>query len=82
MNLKILLIKANIITIQKKFSHLFSLSVNLLSINLAYNIFLSILASIGSKSDIIELNKINIEGIFNKDFKSVLFNNANITIHN
>jgi hypothetical protein len=56
--------------------------VNLLACNLAYNKLLSNLGSIDSKSDNIELNKINIEGILKKELKSVLFNKASIIINN
>jgi len=73
-----LFILANIIINPKKFSQLLSGSSNLLAVILAFNNFESILESIDSLSEKIELNKIKIDGILNSFLSSVLFNRVNI----
>ena len=66
-----LFIKAKIIIIQKKFSQLFSGSVNLLISNLVYKVLNSNLVFEDSNSENNELNNLNIDGIEIKFLKSV-----------
>jgi hypothetical protein len=79
-----LFISAKIITTQKNISKLFSELHKPCASNLESNTleFKGVFSFKFELSDKIELNKMKIEGMLNKFFKSVLFNKANIIIHN